>query len=92
MLGNIYLKELIHVFGHVQHDRLTDALSSETRAATAWKNRNVAFCCDLHSLDDILTIFRNDNTYRLYLVEARVCAVECFRIQIEADLSRKRIR
>ncbi|MBV6505262.1 MAG: hypothetical protein ILNGONEN_00820 [Syntrophorhabdaceae bacterium] len=75
----VQLKNAIHEFGTINHQRLADGLAGQARAAPARQNRHAVFRRGANRLHDIVFVARDNHANRLNLVQAGVGAVQIAR-------------
>ena len=83
----IQLRDPIHIFREVEHDRDIAALACQARARPARQNRRAEFPANGHGSDDIVGITRHDQTNRNLTVIGGVGRVERPAATIEPHLT-----
>ena len=72
----VQFHHIAHVPREVHHDGVRNRLPGEARACAAWKHRHIVAIRGLHHGDNIVRIPWQNDAHRLYLVDARVRAVQ----------------
>ena len=80
------LYDPVKLLFEVQHDRLVDRLTRQTRPAAAGEHRNRVLGAVLHDRFDVLDGRRDDDPDRQLVVGARVRCIEVPAVGVEADL------
>ena len=83
----VHFQNILHVFGKIEDDGMTDRLTGQRSAAAARQDRYAELIGDLDGRLHVLFVPRHDDADGLDLIDRRVGGIEQPRVAVEANIA-----